>query len=132
MSQPRNAEQGFTAVELVVALIVGVLLLGSAYQLYATIVSTSGDTQRRALASNAAYALLRDYQTNSGFVGNPCVAHSDTPTMPAWSSLPSATATVAITCPFTSADLNLITVTVEYSNASSTERVSRAILIKAD
>ena len=32
MSQHRNAEQGFTAVELIIALIVGVLLLGSAYQ----------------------------------------------------------------------------------------------------
>lgn len=131
MSQHRNAEQGFTAVELIIALIVGVLLLGSAYQLYTTVVTDAGDAQRQAQASNAAYALLREYQNNTSHVGDPCSTASSTPAVPAGANLPGATATVATTCPFANADLNLITVTVRYKNANSEGEVSRAIIIKA-
>ena len=130
MSQRRNAEQGFTAVELIIALIVGVLLLGSAYQLYTTIVSDAGDAQRKSQASNIAYALLREYGDKPEFVGDPCSGNSATPTVTA-ANLPGATATVVTTCPVANADLNLITVTVEYNNANSKEQVSRAIIIKA-
>lgn len=128
----RSTEQGFTAVELIVALFVGVLLLGSAYQLYTTVVNDAGDTQRRAQASNTAYALLRQYQDNTAFVSDPCTANSATPTVPTSSNLPGATATIATTCPVPSTDLNLITATVEYNNANAKEQVSRAILIKAN
>lgn len=127
----RNLEQGFTAVELIIALIVGVLLLGSAYQLYTTIVTDAGDAQRKSQAGNIAYALLRQYQDDAGFVGDPCSSNSAIPTVPTSANLPGATATVVTTCPVANADLNLITVTVEYNNANSKERVSRAIIIKA-
>lgn len=131
MSGYKNSQQGFTAVELVVALVVGVLLLGSAYQLYATIVNDAGDTGRRAQASNAAYTLLRQYQDNTAFAGDPCVSNSATPTLPTSANLPGATATVVTTCPTPNTDLNLITVTVEYNNANTKEKVTRAILVKA-
>lgn len=127
----RNLEQGFTAVELIIALIVGVLLLGSAYQLYTTIVTDAGDAQRKSQASNIAYALLRQYQDDAGFVGDPCSSNSAAPTVPTSANLPGATATVVTTCPVANADLNLITVTIEYNNANSKEQVSRAIIIKA-
>ncbi len=127
----RTPEQGFTAVELIVALVVGVLLLGSAYQLYTTVVTDAGDAQRQSQASNIAYALLRQYQDSASFVSDPCSSNSATPTVPASANLPGATATVVTTCPVANADLNLLTVTIEYNNANSKEQVSRAIIIKA-
>lgn len=131
MTRYRSPEQGFTAVELIIALVVGVLLLGSAYQLYTTVVTDAGDAQRQSQASNAAYALLRQYQNDASYVGDPCSAASSTPAVPTDANLPGATATVATTCPFANADLNLITVTVRYKNANSEGEVSRAIIIKA-
>lgn len=131
MSGYKNSQQGFTAVELIIALVVGVLLLGSAYQLYTTVVTDAGDAQRQSQASNAAYALLRQYQNDTDFVSDPCSANSTTPTVPISPNLPGATATVATTCPFANTDLNLITVTVKYKNANSNGEVSRAIIIQA-
>lgn len=132
MATPK-LQEGFTAVELIVALIVGVLLLGSAYQLYATVVNDAGDTQRRALASNTAYTLLRSYQENATYVGDPCSVKAATVvTIPNANDLPGAVAKISTACPYAGSDLNLVTVTIDYNNASTKEKATRAILIKAN
>ena len=117
-------ESGFTVVELLIALVVAVLLLGSGYQLYTTVLRDSGGTQRRANADNAAYQLLRQYQAS---IGATCSASTATPAVPSTASLPGSTASVAISCPFgTSSSISLVRVTITYNNPE-TQSVSRAI-----
>lgn len=128
----RRTEEGFTAVELLVALIVGVLLLGSAYQLYTTVTTNSGDSSRRSQASNAAYALLRQYQNNTSLITNPCTTHTATPTVPTYANLPGATASLSVTCPYSDVpELSLMTVTITFNNANQTEQVTRALTTKS-
>lgn len=129
-----KAQQGFTAVELIIALVVGVLLLGSAYQLYTSVATTAGDSQRQAQASNAAYLLMRQYQADTTYAQDPCTAKSATTvSMPAGFTLPGATATVSVVCPAdsTEADISKISVTVSYNNTNSRESVTRAIFTEA-
>lgn len=128
----RQLETGFTAVELLVALIIGMLLLGSAYQLYTSVTTTSGDATRRSQASNVAYALLRENQNNTALVTNPCAVRSSTPTVPSYADLPGATATISVTCPYSDiTSISLLTITITFNNADQTEQITRAITAKA-
>lgn len=120
----RSYESGFTAVELLVALVVAMLLLGSGYQLYTTVLRDSGSTQRRASADNVAYQLMRQYQANTT---RPCTTSSATPAVASTAGLPGSTAAVTISCPFgTSSNISLVSVTVTYNNPEQ-QRVTRAV-----
>ncbi len=124
-------QQGFTAVELLVAIMVGVALLGISYQLYSVSLSSSGDAQRRTQASMAAYDILRSRQLS---VPASCVGPtSSTQSLASSTGLPGATATTTINCLNTTDvrmnNLTLITVTVNYDN--NTRQVSRAITVLA-
>lgn len=123
--------KGFTAVELLVAMVIGALLLGSAYQLYATVVRDAGAAQQRSIASSYAYTLLRQYQKNSALVTSPCSTSTNTPTIPSSVGIsPQSSATVAITCPYsTITGVSLITVTVTYFTPNQ-ESVVRAIVVQ--
>ena len=122
----RNTQSGFTAVELLVSIVVGVLLLGASYQLYSVALSSSGDAQRRTQASMVAYDLLRSRQPS---ITVPCATSTTTPIVPASANLPSATATVVASCPYTtSSNVTLLTATVTY-DSPNTKQVSRAIAI---
>ncbi len=117
-------ESGFTVIELLVALIVSALLLGSSYQLYTTVLRDSGSAQRRSGANNAAYQLLRQYQAS---IAATCSTSNATPAVPSTANLPGATAAVTISCPFgTASSVSLVRVTITYNNPE-TQSVSRAI-----
>lgn len=126
--------QGFTAVELLVAIIIGVTLMSAAYQLYSVALTSSGDAQRRSQASNAAYEILRANQTS---VSTPCATGSSTPAIPSGSGLSGASATLTKTCPYNeynpdtslkrASSVTLLTVTVTYD--SGTKQVTRAIAV---
>ncbi len=120
-----NRAQGFTAVELLIAIVVGALLVASAYQLYSVVLASSGDAQRKAVASNLAYSTLRSSQS---MATSPCTTSSSNPSVPADRNLPSATMTVSVTCPYGSIDVSNITVTVSY-DSPNTKQVSRAITV---
>ncbi len=135
MITKHTARQGFTAVELIIALVVGVLLLGSAYQLYTSVVTAAGDSQRQAQASNAAYLLMRKYQADGNYAQDPCYQRL-TPVsidMPSDFTLPGATATLTVVCPAdqAEADISKISVTVSYNNTNSRESVTRAIFTES-
>lgn len=116
--------QGFTAVELLVSIIVAMLLLGSGYQLYTTVLRDSGSAQRRASASNAAYTLLRQYQQQAT---TPCTASSAAPAVPSTVGLSGSTATAVISCPYGgSSNISLVTVTLTYNNPEQ-QKVTRAV-----
>lgn len=125
-------QQGFTAVELLVALVVGVLLLLSAYQLHSSVIHSATDAQSLSQASNVAYDILRQTQTTPSMVTSPCTTHTSTPAIPTYANLTSATVKVAVTCPYTgSTDLSLVTVTINYSSSGQTQQVYRAITTRA-
>jgi prepilin-type N-terminal cleavage/methylation domain-containing protein len=126
---------GFTAVELLVAIIIGVTMISAAYQLYSVGLSSSGDAQRRTKASNVAYDLLRQQQAAA--TTGPCVAGTVTPAVPADSNLTNATASVATTCPYNEmqadgvtikrvSPVRLLTTTITYDGGKT---VVRAIAI---
>ena len=119
--------QGFTAVELLIALVVAIVLLGSAYQLYITVLTDSSAAQRRSQASNVAYSLLRG---NQSYATNPCTTYSSAPAIPSYANLTNATAALTISCPFgTSSSVSLVSVTVTYYD-SMQQQVTRALNIK--
>ena len=116
--------QGFTAVELLISIVVGALLLGSGFQLYSTIIRDSGAAQSRATASNVAYDFLRQYQLKATI---PCTTLSQTPVVPSYAKLSNATINAVITCPYvSSSNLSLVTITVTYNNPNQ-EKVTRAV-----
>ena len=120
---------GFTVVELMITLVVGVLLIGSAYQLFGAISRNSTDAQRQSQASNLAYDLLRYYQNNPGTLSNPCVASATpmTPAIPGYTNL-TGTTKVTVTCPQgTDSALSLVTVIITYNSSEGKAQVIRAI-----
>lgn len=124
-----HRRQGFTAVELMIAMIVGILLLGSAYQLHVNVLRQASQAQRQSQASNVAYDLLRQYQAKSTAVTKPCTTHTYTPAIPSYANLSNATASVKVTCPYTgNTSLSLVTTTITYNDADgSSQQVYRAI-----
>ena len=115
-------ENGFTAIELLITLIVGMMLLFSAYQLYTVVIQSNTDASRRANASIYAYQLLRE---NSYLATNPC---PNTPivvpnvTIPSSANLPNgSTASVQLSCVTGNTTLNLtkISATVTYATGKS-------------
>lgn len=95
----RKREQGFSAIELLITLFVGVAFVATGYQIYTIVIKNNGDARARAKASNIAYDMLRKYGAQAT---NPCttVTPSPAPTIPSDSGLSSAAATVTISCPF--------------------------------
>jgi len=121
--------QGFTAVELLIAIVVGSMLFISAYQLYLNVIRQSQDATARSLASNAAYDLLRQYQEDPWWAYTPCWPDQDNPAVPSYANLQGATAHVDITCPYNPGSPNLtkLTVTITYTSNGQTQKVYRVL-----
>lgn len=115
-----KASKGFTAVELLITMIIGTLLLVTAYQLYSFVLNDNADTRMRATASNLAYRFMRE---KSSSAQKPCASTQTfnlTSSIPASANLPAgSTATVEITCVNTGVTLSYITSTVTYGSKST-------------
>ncbi len=99
MIEPHK-QTGFTAVELLITLFVAAAFLVTGYQLYSIIIKDSGQTRAQERASNVAYDYLRRY---SAGVANPCVAGTPLNNSAiSVSGINAATATVSISCPYSS------------------------------
>jgi Tfp pilus assembly protein PilV len=124
-AHPKQA--GFSAVELLITLFVGVAFIATGYQLYSVIIQSSGDARFRARASNIAYDNLRRYSAQAT---NPCstVTPTPTPTVAASSGLSNPVISVTISCPFgTSSGTSKVQVTLTYGLPQ--QEVSHAIYI---
>jgi len=120
----KKVSHGFTAVELLITLVISVMLLVTAYQLYTFILNDSADARLRASASNLAYRFMREA---SATVTNPCTVISTSPDVPDTANLPTnATATVTITCPNTGATTPFVTATITYGNGKVVTHASYA------
>ena len=107
---------GFTAVELLVTLVVALLFIITFYQLYTVAVTDSNDARYRATASNIAYTTLRDMGSK---ITRPCSALSPAPLTPIpTNTLPTPNSQVIqITCPYgVGSDVSRISVTVKYGS----------------
>lgn len=95
----RRHERGFSAIELLITLFVGVAFVATGYQIYSVVIQNNGDARARAKASNIAYDMLRRYGAQAT---NPCttVTPSPAPAVPANSGLSNPVVTVTISCPF--------------------------------
>lgn len=125
--------RGFTAAELLISLIIAVMFIVSAQQLYIVVADNSGQVRMTAAANNVAYDTLRQYQDKATKPCLPFTSFDDNdpgttdkptpgfpiPTIPPEYDLSSGLVQVDITCPFSAGgmpDLSLVTVTVSYSN----------------
>lgn len=126
-------DQGFTAIELLITLIIGVVLFIAFSQLYAVSIESAASTSNRSRANNIAYEALRiaSYQ-----VAKPCVAKptlSPAVTMPANHNLPKSASVpnyieATIDCPYGQPDgggvkqngISRITVTITYGTPAET------------
>lgn len=113
MTQPRVREQGFTVVELVIALFVIGLILGTGWQAYALVADSSKTAREHAEASNIAYEAMRRATDQ---VASPCVAKTPTGlNIPSTSHLPQPRSiSASITCLSSDTAISLITVSVNY------------------
>ena len=128
-------ESGFSAIELLITIFVGVAFLASGYELYSAVIRNGADTRNQTAASNVAYDYMR---RNIPGVSNPCAASTPVTTTPVTDTNPSTipaafiklnpTVTVTISCPYgTASGTSLVTSTVVYGNTSPTKQVTHAI-----
>lgn len=136
-SHPTTLEAGFSAVELLITLFIGVAFVATGYQLYSAVLGDGGAARSRAIASNIAYENLRE---QAGSTSPP--ACSTTPTVssitpPTNSGLDNPTITATISAPQGcngggwSGTLMLVQVIVQYGPANPTPRpkVTHAIYV---
>ncbi len=121
-------QSGFSAIELLVAIIIAALMFGAAYQLYGVSLRNAASSQSRARASNIAYDVARQYQERAT---NPCTTLTETPTPSDMRGLVGATVSAIITCPYgTTSDISLVTTKVTYSDPALTEVTHALYTIK--
>lgn len=124
-----NNSKGFTVVELLVSLVVGMLLLFSAYQLYLYVLDNGSTTRMRTIASSLAYQFMRE---SSAFATNPCTTPTiSAPTIPQSANLPNATASVTISC-LASGPTSISVVTSSVTFGSPQETVTHSTYVKAN
>lgn len=115
----RRAQQGFTAVELLVTLFVASAFLIAGFQLYSVVIKDGGEARAQSRASNVAYQYMRQYSDSAT---NPCSNTSPVINTPITvEGLANTTATVTITCAQPDTDtLSKISVVISYGNPAKT------------
>jgi len=124
-----TAKNGFTTIEVLVTLFVGVMLIGGGYQLYSIITQTSATTRNQTDASNIVYEQLRNY---SAQISGSCVVSTTndiSAEIPSYTVLPGTLAmNLSRTCPFGAGeDISLITVKLTYGEEGARHDVSHAL-----
>jgi len=116
------ARQGFSAVEVLVTVIVGVVFIGAIAQMYGVVMSDAATVRNRTTASSIAYTQAR---AKVASVSGTCVTSSST-TTPVANLPPTISMTTAVDCPFSNAGtyansaVSRVTVTVTYDSPQET------------
>jgi Tfp pilus assembly protein PilV len=127
----RRVAHGFSAVELLITIIVAMVLLGGIWQIYTAIINDAASSRNRAKASSIAYtqarAALASLTAGSCTAQNPFSLSSlafNNNTAPSLSSLPNASITAKIDCPYVGMSgaptISRVTVTVTYGTTGET------------
>lgn len=119
-------QSGFTAVEVLVTLIIAFLLVGGSYQAYNVVVSNSSEANDRSIASNLAYNTLRAQAAKVSATCNPqTIYHS----IPGTTTLPGTVSmTTRHTCPYSPGNQTLTLVTTTLTYDSGGKEVKHAII----
>lgn len=122
-------EQGFSAIELLITLFVAAAFLVTGYQLYYTVLDSSGQARLRTIANNIAYDKLRFYAAQAT---DPCTAKTDAtlnPSLPANHGLGNADVTATITCPFSGSRVSRVQIQINYGTQSSSgQEITRHVI----
>jgi Tfp pilus assembly protein PilV len=127
MSQ-HDTQSGFSAVELLITLFIGVAFIATGYQLYSAILGDGGAARSRAIASNLAYENLREQAGNTTPPACSTTATTTSITPPASSGLDNPTITATISAPqgcnggSWTGTLMLVQVVVQYGPATPSPR----------
>ena len=114
MTNQRTSQSGFSAVELLITLFIGVAFMATCYQLYSIINNNGGAVRAQARASSVAYQYLQEYRTKAT---GPCSVQTASPSVPANAGLSSASVDARITCPYgTSSTISHVAIIVRYDN----------------
>lgn len=106
-----TAKQGFSTVELLIALFIAAAFLGTAYRLFSVVMNDSNEARARSRAGNVAYEHIR---SNSYKITNPCTT-TPSPDITTPTDLPEVTVAVAFSCPYgATSRTTRITTTVTY------------------
>lgn len=123
------SQVGFSAVELMITLFIGVAFIGSGYQLYSIAITDGRDVRLRAQASSIAYSQMR---STAATVTDPCTPSTPSTPMPANSGLVNSQMNTGITCPYgTTSSVSAVTVTLTYGNDSPQKQVTHAVYVSA-
>lgn len=124
MIQPRSAQSGFTAVELLITLFIAALFLLAGYQLFNVILTSGATARSQALASTTADTYLQQYSDSAT---TPCSASTPLSNSSITvSGLSNTRVTVAITCPVANTpNLSKISATVTYGVGTDAGTVNR-------
>lgn len=126
MIKDRKNEKGFSAVELLITLIIGSLFVIMGFQLYAVTITNGAEARQEAQASNLAYSKLRQLSINGTGVA---VCPSSPNVTTANVDNNKAVQTTTISCPYPTdfPKIRLAVVSVKY-NVSQME-ASHAIYV---
>ncbi len=125
MSRP--VRQGFSAVELLIAIVVGIVFIGAISQMYTVVMQDAATARNKATASSIAYTQARSVLAS---ISSPCAASTNT-TTPS-SNLPGTVSmSTVVDCPYTAtygnSSVSRVTVTVTYGNSSPQEKVKHVL-----
>lgn len=114
-------QPGFTAVEILVTLLIGSLLLFGGYQAYSLVVGNTAESRERSVASNYGYDALRRFEAQ--YVQSPCQARAEAAFPGGIISAPSNINIISqrflIECPYgSSSGISKVTTKVTYGNPS--------------
>ena len=123
----KYTSHGFTAVELLIAIVVGIVFIGAVSQIYTVVMNDSAVARNRATASSIAYTQAR---TVIASLATPCSPSSAT-TTPS-SNLPGTVSmTTVIDCPYTAtyanSTISRVTVTVTYGTTTPQQKVKHVL-----
>ena len=132
-----HRDQGFTAVELVITIIVGVMFLITTSQLYTVVLADSANARNKANASAIAYSTAR---TVLATIGTTCsnrnltFGSAPTPAAPSLASLPAtASITANVFCPYAYAvysnnsSVSRLIITITYGSPNNTQTVKHVL-----
>ncbi len=125
-----DPKRGFTAVEVMIALIIASIFLFAGYQLFYIVYQSQLFARTRAEAANIAYAHLRERANEQYFCGktNPPSRKEHTPHSN--ENLPNLKIVSVVTCPYGNAEkLIKVEVTVEYTINGSSQKEVQTIYV---
>lgn len=123
----RTVTAGFTAVEILITLVIAALLLIGSHQAYSLVISNTKESRERAIASSYGYDALKQLETS--YALSPCQAQAEADfpegIIPVDPDIQIVSSRYAVSCPYGSDGVTKIITKVTYGDSG--EEVTHAI-----